>query len=113
MDSDVQESFFSTLAYYSGYEVSMNNYQKRLELKKKQLKRYLEYLEAAFLIRVVHRIDDNAKKFQRANFYKIFLTNPGLRTALFSPIQATDDSFGNMVETAIYSQWLHRDWFIP
>jgi uncharacterized protein len=73
----------------------------------------LEYLEAAFLIKVVHRVDDNAKKFQRATFYKIFLTNPSLRSALFSPLVATDDSFGNMVETAIYAQWMHRDWFTP
>jgi hypothetical protein len=49
----------------------------------------------------------------RANFYKIYLTNPSLRSALFSPLQPLDDLVGNMVETAIYSQWMHRDWFIP
>ena len=77
------------------------------------MKKYLEYLEAAFLIRIVHRIDDNAKKFKRANFYKIYLTNPSLRSALFSPLQPTDDAVGSMVETAIYAQWMHRDWFTP
>lgn len=41
------------------------------------------------------------------------MTNPSLRSALFSPLQPTDPFIGNMVETAIYAQWLHRDWFIP
>lgn len=112
---DVQElnSFFTTLAYYSGNEVSLDTLSKSSGVEKNLLKKYLEYLEAAFLIKVVHRIDDTAKKFQRATFYKIFLTNPSLRSALFAPLQPTDETIGNMVETAIYSQWLHRDWFRP
>lgn len=112
---DVQElnSLFTTLAYHSGNEVSLESLSKASGVEKYLLKKYLEYLEAAFLIRIVHRIDDNAKKFKRANFYKIYLTNPSLRSALFSPLQPTDEAVGNMVETAIYSQWMHRDWFTP
>lgn len=112
---DVQElnSFFTTLAFYSGNEVSLDSLSKSSGVEKNLLKKYLEYLEAAFLIKVVHRIDDSAKKFQRATFFKIFLTNPGLRSALFSPLQATDDALGSMVETAIFAQWMHRDWFTP
>jgi len=112
---DVQElnSFFTTLAYNSGNEVSLDSLSKTSGVEKHQLKKYLEYLEAAFLIRTIHRIDDNAKRFQRATFYKIFLTNPSLRSALFFPLQPTDDLMGNMVETAIYSQWMHREWFKP
>ena len=112
---DVQElnAFFTTLAFYSGNEVSLDTLSKSSGVEKNLLKKYLEYLEAAFLIRVIHRIDDTAKKFQRANFYKIFLTNPSLRSALFSPLQANDEAIGHMVETAIYAQWLHRDWFTP
>jgi len=67
------------------------------------------YGEAAFLIKVVHKVDENAKHFQRITGYKIYLTNPSLRTALFSPITPTDDEAGNCVETAIYAQWMHRD----
>lgn len=112
---DVQElnSVFTTLAYHSGNEVSLETLSKASGVEKYLLKKYLEYLEAAFLIRIVHRIDDNAKKFQRANFYKIYLTNPSLRSALFSPLQPTDEAVGSMVETAIYAQWMHRDWFTP
>lgn len=112
---DVQElnSLFTTLAYHSGNEVSLESLSKASGVEKYLLKKYLEYLEAAFLIRIIHRIDDNAKKFRRMNFYKIYLTNPSLRSALFSPLQATDEAIGSMVETAIYSQWIHRDWFTP
>jgi predicted AAA+ superfamily ATPase len=112
---DVQElnSFFSTLAYYSGNEVSLESLSKSSGVEKKLLKKYIEYLEAAFLIKVIHRIDDTAKRFQRATFYKIYLTNPSLRTALFSPIGSNDDNIGNMVETTVFSQWAHSEWFKP
>lgn len=112
---DVQElnSLFTTLAYHTGNEVSLESLSQASGVEKYQLKRYLEYLESAFLIKTIHRIDQTAKKFKRANFFKIYLTNPSLRSALFSPIQATDEHIGNMVETAIYAQWLHREWFTP
>lgn len=112
---DVQElnSLFTTLAYHSGNEVSLDSLSSASGVNKYILKNYLAYLEAAFLIKTVHRIDDSAKKFKRANFFKIYLTNPSLRSALFSPVQVTDEAIGNMVETAIFSQWMHRDWFTP
>lgn len=112
---DVQEmnSLFTTLAYHSGNEVALDSLSKASHVEKHMLKKYLEYLEAAFLIRIIHRVDDNAKRFQRANFFKIYLTNPSLRSALFAPLQATDEHVGNMVETAIFAQWMHRDWFTP
>lgn len=112
---DVQElnSFFTMLAYYSGNEVSLDALSANSGVGKNLLKKYIEYLEAAFLIKVVHRVDDTAKKFQRATSYKIFLTNPSLRSALFSPLQATDEGVGSMVETAVFAQWWHRDWFTP
>lgn len=36
-----------------------------------------------------------------------------MRSALFTPLNANDDLLGPMVETAIFSQWMHRDWFTP
>ncbi len=112
---DVQELnlFFSTLAYYSGNEVSLETLSKSSGVDNKLLKKYIEYLEAAFLITVVHRIDDSAKRFKRANFFKIYLTNPSLRTALFSPIDTNDDNIGNMIETTVFSQWAHSTGFKP
>lgn len=69
----------------------------------------MEYLEAAFLLRIVHSIDRSAKQFRRANFFKVHLTNPSIRAALFVPVGAEDDAMGDLVETAVFSQWFHTD----
>jgi predicted AAA+ superfamily ATPase len=112
---DIQElnSLFTAIAYNSGNEFTFDDLSVTSGVSKNTIKRYISYLEAAFLIRVINRIDINAKKFKRANFFKIYLTNPSLRSALFSPISATDDFVGNMVETAIFSQWSHNSDFLP
>ncbi|WP_421751568.1 ATP-binding protein [Croceimicrobium sp.] len=113
--SDTRElnSLFTTIAYNSGGEFSLETLSRQSQVPKNTLKKYIEYLEAAFLIKRVRRIDQSGKRFKRDNFFKIYLTNPSLRSALFAPISATDELMGNMVETAIFSQWLHRDWFTP
>lgn len=112
---DVQElnSLFTSIAYNSGGEVNLDDLSKNSGVQKTTIKRYIEYLEAAFLIKVVHKISDKPKHFQRATQFKIYLTNPSLRSALFTPLQPHDPLIGNMVETAIYAQWLHREWFTP
>ena len=38
----------------------------------------------------------------------MYLTNPSLRCALFEPIGELSDEIGDMVETAVYSQWFPR-----
>lgn len=101
------------LVYYTGNELSLESLAVSSGINKLTLKKYLEYLEAAFLIKLIHRIDDCGKKFTRKNFYKIYLTNPSLRSALFSPLELTDEAIGHMVETAVFSQWLHREASIP
>jgi predicted AAA+ superfamily ATPase len=105
---DIQElnRLFTTLAFNTGQEVSLERLSKASGVSKNTLKRYLEYLEAAFLIRVVHRIDRNARRFSRAVAFKVHLTNPSMRAALFAPVDADDEAVGPLVETAIASQWL-------
>ena len=112
---DVQElnSLFTTIAYNSGNEFTYEQLSINSGVAKNTIKRYIEYLEAAFLIRVINKIDQNSKKFKRATSFKIYLTNPSLRSALFAPIEKDDDFIGNMVETAIFSQWIHNTGFIP
>ncbi|GAA4300422.1 ATP-binding protein [Compostibacter hankyongensis] len=113
--SDVQElnSLFTTIAYNSANEFSIETLSIQSGTPKKVIKKYLEYLEAAFLIKIVRRVDQAGRRFQRDNFFKIYLTNPSLRSALFSPIQSSDDAMGALAETAIYAQWLHRSNFRP
>ncbi len=107
---DVQElnSLFTMIAYHSGEQFSYEAMSKESGVKKELLKKYIQYLEAAFLIKVIHRTDDNAKKYQRDISFKIYLTNPSLRCALFQPIKVTDEGIGDMVETAVYAQWIPR-----
>lgn len=108
---DVQElyRFFTYIAYNSGDEFTFEKMSRESGVQKEILKKYLEYLEAAFLIKVLHKVDENSKYFKRISSFKVYLINPSLRTSMFSPIVETDDEMGNMVETAILSQWMHRE----
>ncbi len=112
-DTRELNSLFTTIAYNSSGEFSLEGLSKQSQVPKSTLKKYIEYLEAAYLIKKVKRIDQSGKRFKRDNFFKIYLTIPSLRSALFSPISNTDEMIGNMVETAIFSQWMHCDWFKP
>lgn len=113
--NDVQElnSLFTNIAYNSGNEFTYEELSKNSGVAKNTIKKYIEYLQAAFLIKVVNKVNENAKKFKRVTTFKIYLTNPSLRSALFSPIEKNDDFIGNMVETAIFSQWNHNSNFTP
>jgi predicted AAA+ superfamily ATPase len=106
---DIQElnRLFTVLAYNSAQEVSLEELSKNSGVAKNTIKRYIEYLEAAFLIRVVNRVDENAKRFKRATSFKVYLVNPSMRTALFSPMKKDDPAMGSMVETALFAQWFH------
>lgn len=106
---DIQELnyLFTTLAYNTAGEISYEELSKNSGVAKNTIKRYIEYLEAAFLIRVVHRIDRTGRRFQRANFFKVYLTNPSLRSALFTPVGMDDQPIGPLTETAIFAQSFH------
>jgi hypothetical protein len=107
---DIQELnyLFTTLAYNTANEVSLENLSKNSGVAKNTIKKYIEYLEAAFLIKLVHRIDRNAKHFQRANFFKVYLTNPSMWSALFEIVTSENSSVPHLAETAIFSQWFHH-----
>lgn len=107
--SDTQElnRFFNVLAFGTGNEVGLEDLSRHSGISKQKLQDYLEYLEAAYLVRRVHRIDDNAMRMQRARTFKVYLTNPSVRAALFGFVTADDDAMGRLAETAVWSQWLH------
>lgn len=107
--ADVQElnMLFTTIAYNTGNEISLEALSKSSGVSKSTIKKYLTYLEAAFLIKIVHRVDINAKKFKRATRFKVYLTNPSMRSTLFGTIKDGDKAMGALVETAIFSQWFH------
>ena len=108
---DIQElnRLFSKIAYHSGQEISLDGLAQSSGVAKNTITKYLEYLEAAFLIVRVRRVDDTGRTFKRMRHFKVYLTNPSMRTALFSPLIDGDEALGAMAETAIFSQWFHSD----
>jgi predicted AAA+ superfamily ATPase len=107
---DIQElnALFSYFAMNSGSEMSINSIAFSSGISKNTIKKYINYLQRAFLIKIIQRIDHNAKQFERANFFKVYLTNPCMRTALFSSIKRDDPFMPNMVETALFSQYTNN-----
>ncbi len=109
---DIQElnRLFTTLAYNTGEEVSMGGLTQESGVNKETVRRYLDYLEAAFLIRRIRRIDKSGKHFQRDRQFKVYLTNPSIRAALFGPITSDSEDMGPLTETAIFAQWFHNQY---
>jgi hypothetical protein len=100
---------FTRLAYNTGNEVSIDSISKDTGIAKNTVRKFLDYFEAAFLIVRIPRIDDNSRHFKRVTQFKIYLTNPSLRAALFEPVDDEAESTGALVETAVFSQWFDSD----
>ncbi|MBU2019878.1 MAG: ATP-binding protein [Bacteroidetes bacterium] len=101
------QQFFNVLAYRSGEILNYQSVSQETKMDVKTLKKYITYLESAFLIKVLHRIDVTAKRFKNITQFKIYLTNPSLFTGLFGKVDANDERFPHLVETAVFAQYLH------
>lgn len=108
---DIQElnALFTLLAYNTAEVVSLEALSQRCGVGKATIGRYIEYLEAAFLLRRVFRVDQSGRRYQRERGFKVFLTNPAMRTGLFGPVGADGEGFGHLVETAVFAQRFHED----
>jgi uncharacterized protein len=108
---DIQElnSLFTILAYNTGGEITLEDLSKKIGVKKPTIAKYIDYLEAAFLLKRVFRVDQTGKRYQRERAFKIYLTNASMRTGLFGPLAPEDNGFGHIVETAIFAQRFHED----
>ena len=106
--NDAQElnRLFAILALNTAREVTMEELATAAGIAKNTLRKYLDYLEGAFLIRRLARVDRLAKRFQRAVAFKVHLTAPCLYAALFGPVPADDLRFPRLAETALAAQWL-------
>jgi hypothetical protein len=102
---DPQEinQFFSLVAFNTGTEINLETLSQKSGVALNTVKKYLQYLEAAFLIRRVERIDKSARRFKRVATMKIYLTNPCLRAALFEPVVSDSPAMGSLVETAMFA----------
>lgn len=106
------KTLFGFLAYNAGNEASLENICQGSGINKPTIKRYIEYLESAFLIIKVSNIDDNCKSLKRERNFKIYLNNPSMRAAFFAPVKPDDSQkIGQLAECAIFSQWQHSTAF--
>lgn len=99
-------NLFTLLAYNTGLEVSIEELARETKIAKNTLRKYLDFLESAWLIKRLHRVDKNAKRFQRAVAFKVYLTSTSWYSALFGPVYPGDPVYKRLVETAVFTQWL-------
>lgn len=106
--NDAQElnRLFAVLAFNTAREISMDELAGVTGIAKNTLRKYLDYLESAFLIRRLPRVDRDARTFQRAVSFKVYLTSPCLYAALFGPVPPGNQEFARLAETALVTQWL-------
>lgn len=107
---DIQElnSLFTLLAYNTAEEVSFEQLSQRSGVGKQTIQKYIEYLEAAFLIKRVFRVDQDGRRYQRERHFKVYLTNPAMYAGLFGARKADEPEFGHLVETALFAQRFHE-----
>ncbi len=111
---EIQElnRLFSFLAYNAGNEASYENISQESGITKPTIKKYIEYLESAFLIMKIGNVDDNCRSLKRERNFKVYLNNPSMRAALFAPVGYDEsDKIGHLTESAIFSQWQHARGF--
>lgn len=108
---DIQElnALFTLLAFNTAEEVSFEQISQRSGVSKQTIQRYIEYLEAAFLLKRVFRVDQTGKRYQRERNFKVYLTNPAMYTGLFGAMPESAPEFGRLVETALFAQRFHED----
>lgn len=107
---DIQElnSLFTLLALNTAEEVSFEQLSQRSGVGKQTIQKYIEYLEAAFLIKRVFRVDQDGKRYQRERQFKVYLTNSAMFTGLFGTRRPDEPEFGHLVETALFAQRFHE-----
>ena len=109
---DIREvnKLLMTITFSSGQEISIDSISKNLGLARNTVIRYLDYLEAAFLIARVRRIDDTGRTFKRTSRIKVYITNPSMRAAFFGPLsEENGPEFGHLVETAVLGHYHQYD----
>ena len=110
---DVQElnRLLAYVAYRSGQAISPKKLAEHSAVAPDTVRRYLQYLAAAFLTVPVSRVDDAGKTFRRTRNFKVYLANPSLRAALYGSLGRDDEDVERQAETAVISQRAHLPQF--
>jgi len=97
---------FALLARNTGQEINLETLSKESGLQKNTLKKYMTYLEAAFLIQRLYRTDTHGNPLKHQTTFKVYLTNPSLYTAMYGLVRMDDPVLGHLVETVIMNTLL-------
>ena len=101
-------ALLAVIAFHSGREISVDSIAEELRLSRNTVNRYLDYLEAAYLIARVRRLDDAGREFRRSSKIMAYIMNPSLRAAFFGPLNGeSQEELDNMARTAVFGHY-HR-----
>ncbi len=100
---------FAMLALNSGDEVSLESIAAATGAAKNTIRKYLDYLEAAWLLTRVDKIDLDNGMFERARSFKVYLNDPVLRSLLAGPLAADSPGMAKAVENAVFAAWRGRN----
>ncbi|MCK5166416.1 MAG: ATP-binding protein [Rhodospirillaceae bacterium] len=106
-DASDLSRIYAYLVQGTAAEFSMEGLANKFSIAKNTIRKYLDYLEASYLIRRIWRLDENAKKFSRQTRFKVYLINPSHRAALFGMASVSDEVTARVSETAVISQFVH------
>lgn len=99
---------FASLVHNTGQEIDLSGISQDSNVAKATISKYLEYLEAAFLIRRISRVDRSAKKFKREHKFKVYLINASMYPAFFGTLDKNNTTvLGKLAETAVFSHFFH------
>lgn len=107
---NIQElkKLFMFLAYNAGQEASYEGISQESGISKNIVRSYIEYLESAFLVIKLPTVNETCRSMQRERNFKVYLSNPSMRAALFTLVKETDTALiGHLAESAVFSQWQH------
>lgn len=99
-------ALFTLLARNTGHETAIEPLAETTGLAKNTVRRYLDVLEGAMLIRRMPRLHPEGERFRRMRSFKVHLTIPSLHAALFGPVTAADAAYPALAESAVIGQWL-------
>lgn len=105
--ADTRELFrlFSRLALRTGNEVNYSELSKTSTVAENTIRKYVDYLRDTFLIRLVTPLNEEGRTFRRLTRFKVHVTTPSIRTAMFGPIADDDPMIGSINETTILAQF--------
>lgn len=104
-DTNLLYTFYKRLVNNPAYEVSPDQLAKSAGMPKNQIYKFLDYFEAAYLLKRAYRVDQDGRRFIRQRNFKAYLTNPSIYYCINGTLQEHDNvQFGHLVENALLAQ---------